>query len=44
MQSALLIDEPDSGVLLDDMFFADGGLVPSDRSSVRGSRPNSPSS
>jgi 2-oxo-hept-3-ene-1,7-dioate hydratase len=31
MQSALLIDEPDSGVLLDDMFFADGGLVPSDR-------------
>jgi 2-oxo-hept-3-ene-1,7-dioate hydratase len=31
MQSALAIDEPDSGVLLDDMFFADGGLVPSDR-------------
>ena len=31
MQSALLIDEPDSGVLLDDMFFADGGVVPSDR-------------
>lgn len=31
MQSALSIDEPDSGVLLDDMFFADGGLVPSDR-------------
>ena len=31
MQSALGIDEPDSGVLLDDMFFADGGLVPSDR-------------
>jgi 2-oxo-hept-3-ene-1,7-dioate hydratase len=29
MQSALNIDEPDSGVLLDDMFFADGGLVPS---------------
>ena len=28
MQSALNIDEPDSGVLLDDMFFADGGLVP----------------
>ena len=23
-----MIDEPDSGVLLDDMFFADGGLVP----------------
>ena len=31
MQSALSIDEPDSGILLDDMFFADGGLVPSDR-------------
>ena len=31
MQSALAINEPDSGVLLDDMFFADGGLVPSDR-------------
>ena len=31
MQSALNIDMPDSGVLLDDMFFADGGLVPSDR-------------
>ncbi|HTF76287.1 MAG TPA: 2-oxo-hepta-3-ene-1,7-dioic acid hydratase [Bradyrhizobium sp.] len=31
MQSALGIDEPDSGILLDDMFFADGGLVPSDR-------------
>ena len=31
MQSALAIDEPDSGVLLDDMFFADGGLVPTDR-------------
>ena len=31
MQSALLIDEPDSGVLLDDMFFADSGLVPCDR-------------
>ncbi len=31
MQSALNIDEPDSGVLLDDMFCADGGLVPSDR-------------
>jgi 2-oxo-hept-3-ene-1,7-dioate hydratase len=30
MQSALNIDEPDSGILLDDMFFADGGL-PSDR-------------
>jgi 2-oxo-hept-3-ene-1,7-dioate hydratase len=30
MQSALGIDEPDSGVLFDDMFFADGGLVPSD--------------
>jgi 2-oxo-hept-3-ene-1,7-dioate hydratase len=31
MQSALGIDEPDSGILFDDMFFADGGLVPSDR-------------
>ncbi|MGY3239289.1 MULTISPECIES: 2-oxo-hept-4-ene-1,7-dioate hydratase [unclassified Bradyrhizobium] len=31
MQSALDINEPDSGVLLDDMFFADGGLVPSER-------------
>ena len=31
MQSALNIDEPDSGVLLDDMFFADGGQVPTDR-------------
>lgn len=31
MQSSLGIDEPDSGVLLDDMFFADGGIVPSDR-------------
>lgn len=31
MQSALNINEPDSGVLLDDMFFADGGLVPTDR-------------
>jgi 2-oxo-hept-3-ene-1,7-dioate hydratase len=31
MQSALGIDEPDSGVLFDDMFFADGGLVPTDR-------------
>src|SRR5258707_5043782 len=31
MQGALGIDEPDSGILLDDMFFADGGLVPSDR-------------
>src|SRR5262249_43101848 len=31
MQSALNIDEPDSGVLLDDIFFADGGLAPSER-------------
>jgi 2-oxo-hept-3-ene-1,7-dioate hydratase len=31
MQSALNIEEPDSGVLLDDMFFADGGLVPTER-------------
>jgi 2-oxo-hept-3-ene-1,7-dioate hydratase len=31
MQSALAIDEPDSGILFDEMFFADGGIVPSDR-------------
>src|SRR3954447_18356107 len=31
MQSALDINQPDSGVLLDDMFFADGGLVPTER-------------
>jgi 2-oxo-hept-3-ene-1,7-dioate hydratase len=31
MQSALNIDEPDSGILFDDMFFADGGVVPSER-------------
>ena len=31
MQSALNIDEPDSGVLLDDMFFADGGIIPTGR-------------
>lgn len=31
MQSALAIDEPDSGVLLDDMVFADGGVVPAGR-------------
>jgi 2-oxo-hept-3-ene-1,7-dioate hydratase len=31
MQSQLAIDEPDSGVLLDDMLFDDGGIVPSDR-------------
>jgi 2-oxo-hept-3-ene-1,7-dioate hydratase len=31
MQSALNIDIPDSGVLLDDMFFADGATIPSDR-------------
>jgi 2-oxo-hept-3-ene-1,7-dioate hydratase len=31
MQSALNIDEPDSGVLLNEMFFADGGLAPTDR-------------
>jgi len=31
MQSALNIDEPDSGILFDDMFFQDGGLVPTDR-------------
>ena len=31
MQMALNIDEPDSGVLLDDMFFDDGGAVPTAR-------------
>jgi 2-oxo-hept-3-ene-1,7-dioate hydratase len=31
MQSALSIDIPDSGILFDDMFFADGGTVPADR-------------
>ena len=31
MQSALDIDEPDSGVLLDDMFFTDGGIIPTER-------------
>ena len=31
MQSALAIDIPDSGVLFDDMFFDDGGIVPGDR-------------
>lgn len=31
MQSALAIDIPDSGVLFDDMFFADGDTVPADR-------------
>jgi 2-oxo-hept-3-ene-1,7-dioate hydratase len=31
MQSALSIDIPDSGVLFEDMFFAEGGLVPAGR-------------
>ena len=31
MQSALNIDIPDSGVLLDDMFFDDGSTIPADR-------------
>ncbi len=31
MQSALEIDMPDSGVLFDDMFFADGGDIPTHR-------------
>ncbi|ANT50185.1 2-oxo-hept-4-ene-1,7-dioate hydratase [Mesorhizobium amorphae] len=31
MQSALAIDIPDSGVLFDDMFFDDGGTVPTGR-------------
>ena len=31
MQAAVGIGEPDSGYLLDDMVFADGGIVPKDR-------------
>lgn len=31
MQSALNIDTPDSGVLLDDMVFADGATIPAER-------------
>ena len=31
MQDALQIDIPDSGVLLDDMFFDNGGTIPKDR-------------
>ena len=31
MQSALNIDMPDSGYLLDDMFFADGAHIPTDK-------------
>src|SRR5947207_15516763 len=31
MQSALNSDAPDSGILLDDMFFADGWMTPTDR-------------
>ena len=31
MQSALNIDIPDSGVLLDDMFFDDGATIPGNR-------------
>jgi len=31
MQSALGIDIPDSGILFDDMFFAQGGQIPRDR-------------
>jgi 2-oxo-hept-3-ene-1,7-dioate hydratase len=31
MQSALNINTPDSGVLLDDMLFADGATIPADR-------------
>jgi 2-oxo-hept-3-ene-1,7-dioate hydratase len=31
MQEQLKIDTPDSGVLLDDMLFADGALIPKDR-------------
>lgn len=31
MQAAVGIGQPDSGYLLDDMFFADGGIVPGER-------------
>src|SRR5260370_16745215 len=31
MQQAVSITEPDYGVIFDDMFFADGGIVPSGR-------------
>jgi 2-oxo-hept-3-ene-1,7-dioate hydratase len=31
MQNAVNINEPDYGALLDDMFFHDGGLIPTDR-------------
>jgi 2-oxo-hept-3-ene-1,7-dioate hydratase len=31
MQAAVGINQPDSGYLLDDMFFADGGVVPKNR-------------
>ena len=31
MQSAVNIDIPDSGILFDDMFFADGAAIPKDR-------------
>ena len=31
MQAAVGIAEPDSGILFDDMFFADGGIVPTGR-------------
>ena len=31
MQNAVNVDIPDSGFLLDDMFFADGGDIPTDR-------------
>ena len=38
MQQAVSITEPDYGVIFDDMFFADGGVVPLAGSSARGSR------
>jgi 2-oxo-hept-3-ene-1,7-dioate hydratase len=38
MQEALKIDTPDSGLLLDDMFFADGSTIPLDGFSTVGVR------
>ena len=44
MQLALGIDTPDSGYLLDDMFFDDGGIVPWTGSSACALRQSLPSS
>ena len=38
MQQAVSITEPDYGAIFDDMFFDDGGVVPTGGSSGRGSR------